>query len=345
MRRNLSSGGLWLLTGLLLLLPIAGFVAHARAASGELNLTASPLPITLSTLPGTTVTTKLEIRNSGSETESLKINLLKFGPSPVDGEPQLMERQPGDDYFDWVKFSEPSFSLAPNVQKTITMTVKVPSSAALGYYYAVVFSRANPNNPDDGKTGLNGGLATLVVLEAKVANAKRELSVAEFKSAKRLYEYLPANFEIKFANTGNIYVPPFGNIFIKKGSKVIETIDINSGRRNVLPRSNRIYTAAWDKGFPVFQLQADKHSKLNWDFTHLQNFRFGKYTANLVAAYDNGKQDVPLEATVSFWVIPWKLGSLFLLIFGLIGFVIVSWIRKLAGFAKKRTTKHKTPES
>jgi hypothetical protein len=39
--------------------------------------------------------------------------------------------------------------------------------------------------------------------------------------------------------------------------------------------------------------------------------------------YDNGQRDVPIEATVSFWVIPWRLvgGLLIVSIFALIGLI------------------------
>jgi hypothetical protein len=48
--------------------------------------------------------------------------------------------------------------------------------------------------------------------------------------------------------------------------------------------------------------------KLTWDFNSpLSKVRFGHYTADLLAVYDNGQEDVPLEATVSFWVLPWRL--------------------------------------
>jgi hypothetical protein len=35
--------------------------------------------------------------------------------------------------------------------------------------------------------------------------------------------------------------------------------------------------------------------------------RFGKYQAKLLLIYDDGHRDVPLEGTVSFWVVPWRL--------------------------------------
>jgi hypothetical protein len=46
---------------------------------------------------------------------------------------------------------------------------------------------------------------------------------------------------------------------------------------------------------------------LKWDFSHANRLRFGHYTAHLVMIYDNGQRDVPFEATLGFWIIPWRV--------------------------------------
>ena len=68
---------------------------------------------------------------------------MKFGAYGDSGKPQILERGPGDDYFDWVKFDRPTFDAPANVWQTIKMTINVPKSAAFGYYYAVVFTSIN----------------------------------------------------------------------------------------------------------------------------------------------------------------------------------------------------------
>jgi hypothetical protein len=80
---------------------------------GGLNLITSPLPISLTTEPGTAVSTELKIKNGGLADEELKITIMKFRAYEASGKPQLMEREDGDAFFDWVRFSEPTFTLAP----------------------------------------------------------------------------------------------------------------------------------------------------------------------------------------------------------------------------------------
>ena len=53
---------------------------------------------------------------------------------------------------------------------------------------------------------------------------------------------------------------------------------------------------------------------VKWDFSKADKFRFGKYTAHALVVYDNGERDIPLEAKVSFWVLPWKLMAIALVL-------------------------------
>jgi hypothetical protein len=130
-----------LITGLLLLslsLPV-------QAQEGDLRLTTSPLPINLITEPGKTIQTPLRIQNQGTRGETLKIDLMKFKAYGQEGAPLLLDREVGDTFLDWVRFSEDTFTVAPNEWKTITATFTVPENAAFGYYYALVFSRSDEN--------------------------------------------------------------------------------------------------------------------------------------------------------------------------------------------------------
>ncbi len=279
----------------------------AQTDTGRLQLTTSPLPISLVATPGTTVTTELRVKNGGLSKERVKISLLKFNAYGEEGQPRLMSREPGDEYFDWVKFSEGEFDALPNVWKTIKMTIAVPKDAAFGYYYAVTFARANPVKADKQETTVEGATATLVLLEAKVPGATKKVELRQFSVPKQYFEATPINFTIKLHNSGNVHVAPSGTIFVMKGDKDIATIDVNTVKGNILPDSNRIFTVSWENDAPEIDgKKVDRHY-------------FGKFKANLVLAYDDGSKDVPIEASVEFWMIPWK----YFLIRGAMGLFIL----------------------
>lgn len=339
---------------------------HALAATSSsqstndrtLNLVTSPLPINLQTTPGKSVSTDLRIKNGSPYSENLKVTLMKFTAYGEEGKPAIQERGSGDSYFDWVKFSQDTFTAPPDQWVTLKMTINPPSSAAFGYYYAVVFSRAgDPQKPQPGQNVLLGSTAVLVLLDVSAPGAVRSAQVVNFTANKHVYEFLPASFTIRVHNSGNVHLIPTGNIFIKRGKQVVATLTVNNGSGNVLPKTNRVFTADWGDGFPAYtqkiageQVILDDHDKpeyyLNWDFNKVSKLRIGHYTANLLMAYDNGKTDVPLEATLSFWVIPWRLIALVIAI-PLIPALLVYWWttwrykKRLASDSATKTAKPK----
>ena len=320
-----------------------------------LNLTTSPLPVGIIAKPGETVSTNIRMKNSGIKAERIQVSLLKFSANNDQGQPRLADREVGDDYFDWVTFSQRVLIAEPNVWNDLKMTIQVPKEAQLGYYYAVVFTRAA--EAGDGQATVAGGAATLVLLDVPSPNTKRELKITKFSSKKKVYEFLPANFKIEIKNTGNIHLIPAGQLYIEKGDNLeLGTVEINKTRGNILPDSDRSFTADWNEGFPLYKEKiedgkvaknknGDNEYNLTWNFNDSSRFRFGKYTARALVVYSDGKRDVPLEATVTFWVIPWRILGVILLFVILLGVSLWTIGRKLWRGAKIVTTKPPTSKN
>jgi hypothetical protein len=302
---------------LLALLLISLITAKPASAADGFNVTSSPLPLILNAKPGSSVSTDLRIKNTGTEQIKIKVGLLKFTAAGERGQPNFQERGAEDDYFDWVRFNPSVFDAQPGVWNSIKMTIDVPSTAALGYYYAVTFSPANPTSGETGDpfTKVVGSSASLVLLQVNTGLEKRSLKVKEFSSDHRLYQFLPADFKIRINNDGNIFVAPKGNIFISRGGKNVETLSFNEAGGNVLPNTDRVFEVPWANGFPAYKdkivdgkpIQTPNGNKrqLTWNFSRFSKFRFGKYDATLLLVYSDGQRDIPVKATLSFWVIPW----------------------------------------
>jgi hypothetical protein len=312
-------------------------LAQSAAPNQGISLQISPLPIELNAKPGSSVSADLRVRNAGAQDEKLQVRILKVSADNA-GNVHLTQPPPGDELASWVHFNKTVFDAPAGEWQTINMRVDLPSSAAFGYYFAVEYLRATAEAPQPGRAVARGAVATFILLNADAPGAKRQASVASFVADRKSYEFLPVNFQIKVRSTGNVHVAPHGNIFILKGSKQVGSIQVNQALGNVLPSSARFFEAAWGDGFPVYQAKyngdapaVDKSGKpiksLKWDFAHANRLRFGHYTAHLVMIYDNGQRDVPMEAYVSFWVVPWRIvgavAGLLLLITGLITYVII----------------------
>jgi hypothetical protein len=200
----------------------------------------------------------------------------------------------------------------------VTMTISPPTSAAFGYYYAVTFSRAAEQRAGQGENALLGSTATLVLLDVTSPQAVRELSLDSFKSDQKWYEFLPVKFSVNLHNSGNVHVVPHGTIFISQNGHDLDSFSVNAANGNILPKTTRLFSSSWDRGFPRYEDKVDQghvvldsqgHAirQLTWSLNHADWWRFGHYTAKLVLAYDNGHRDVPITRSIDFWVIPWRL--------------------------------------
>jgi len=310
------------LAGLLLSLIITTFIPAAAfaAGTGGSSLTTTPVSTVLHATPGHSVSTTIGIENNTLEPYAISLQLQTFKPYGINGQAQISKIKPNLPYISWVHFSRTNFIAQPDVWQKVTMTVDPPSTAGLDYYYAVLV-KPTPLSSSTKNVGLNGYNAVLVLLDVESPNAKPQLKVTSFSANHGLYEYLPATFSIGVRNTGNVFLSPTGNIFIsrtKNFNHLLDTVQINTAQGNVIPGTERDFKQQWSDGFPVFtpnmvggqpvtEGNGVPIDHLDWNFTQANRLRFGKYYAKMVFVYNNGTSDVPTQAVISFWVIPWKI--------------------------------------
>ncbi len=315
-----------LIVGILLVI----FADSSRifAASPAFSITTSPISLDLTVKPGSNTSAIVQLMNNNPAPVAVAVQLETFSANGTNGEAALQALPTGSPILSWVHFSQTTLTAQPGVWTPIKVTFNIPSSASLGYYFALLFKPVIPTVTAPHTTILKGSNAVLVLIDTKSANEQRLVHVASFGTSQGLYEYLPVSFTITVRNTGNIFLAPIGNIFISNSSnftKIIGSLKVNSAQGNVLPNSVRIFKANWTNGFPSYQPKTIDgqpitkngviEQQLHWDFTQLNDFRFGKYYAHLALIYNNGSQDIPIDSVISFWVIPWKLlGGLLLIV-------------------------------
>ena len=284
-----------------------------------ISLTISPISLNLNTDPGQEISSQFKVKNDSNITEYLEIGISKFQRSGSGGEMSLVAVAPDDEFLSWVSFSEDQFTLDANQTKTINLTISPSEDAGLGYYYAFTINRIQEKEAEERETIVTGAPAIPLLLEVNNPSVKRELQLIDFSADRTFYEYLPTTFSIKVQNTGNIHLSPSGDIFIDQGAKKdIAVIRANPGRSNILPDTDRTFTSSWDDA-PIIRVPKEENGRvlkddqgntiytLKKDLSKGDKFRIGKYTAHLLLVYDNGQRDIPLEAQLSFWVVPVRL--------------------------------------
>lgn len=279
--------------------------SHVSAAEQQdaLNLTISPVTLQLSTTPGVSVSAPVKVRNNARSAETLHISMLTFTPDASGEKPILKDPTAQDAFMSWFSVSEDRFTIQPSEWKTVTVTFAPPKEASLLYSYAVVIGR-DQVTPVQGSAVISGSAALMVLANVESPNTVRELSVPVFHLPRIVSEFLPVEFETEIKNTGNSYIVPHGNIFIDgQGKKDLAVLPLNPNGLAVLPDTTRTLHVAWDDGFPV----KNEQGKLTFDWSRVSHLRIGRYTAHLLLVYDNGAHDVPIESSVTFWVIPVRL--------------------------------------
>jgi len=330
-----------------------GWLSVARAADvpSDFNLQVTPSPLVTTVKPGVQTTVELKIRNGSSGTEKLKIEPRSFTFNSETGEVDLDDTT-SPTIASWVSFSAPQFTAAPGQWVTERVTFNVPADAGFSYSFALIVNRQEDPSPVEGARLIKGAVAVFTLINVDRPGATSSLEVVEFKSSKGIYEYLPAEFSVSFNNTGNTITQPYGNIFIERGGEGAEplaTLPVNSAKAYILPETTRAITANWGDGFPAYKTvqNADgtTSQKLVWDWTKVSSLRIGRYTAKLVAVYNQGGRDVPIEGTVSFWVLPWKILGVLLLIVLLILFALFMLVRMIVKSIRRRHGKHSGQKS
>lgn len=192
------------------------------------------------------------------------------------------------------------FSLDLGERIVIPVKVSIPLDAEpRGYYGALIVS----NEPDvlsegdrakEGQARLVSRIGALFLLRIN-GEGKESGSIEDFKvigPQKPFYEERPSGFEISFNNSGNVHLVPHGKIIIRNIlGKDVGAIPVDAYFS--LPDSIRYREVLWEEGTGL-----------------------GRYTANLslFPGYGNENQ----EASISFWIIPWKI-----LVATFVGLVII----------------------
>ncbi len=332
-----------------LLSVVLAVVATAHGAKAQnasdfaIQVTPSPLVTTLK--PGQSTTLELNVRNQGTHTEDLRIQPRSF---EFDSKTQKINI---DDtklapVAPWLKFSSPTFTVAAGQTITEKITISLPKEAGFSYSFALVINRVTEPANQGGTNQLKGSLALFTLINVDRPGATRKLELGKITTTQNIYEYLPAEVDIELKNTGNSIFQPLGNVFIQRGENdksPIGTLPLNQSSAYILPGTTRIIKAQWTDGFQVEKTTtaADGTTKkdVEWNWSNLSHLRIGRYTAKVVAIYNDGHRDIPLEGTVSFWVIPWKILLIALAILLVIGagvWSIVSRFIKLTKRVKRR---------
>jgi hypothetical protein len=342
--RWLRKKGVWALSAAVIVMTLVP--GHVMAADNDFNIQVSPSPVTVTLQPGKAGSSTLTIRNFSNHQETLYPKLNGFRIDGTSKNIQLTDDIPSG-LGQWVTFKQQSLRIAPGGSQNLEVLYNTPPNVGFSYAIAVTLTRSPDANVVGQGVQLKGAVAVFTLINIDRPDARRALTIESFRGDKGQYQYLPATFHLTVKNAGNVIDQPKGTIFIQRSfddAEPITTLPINQGNGYLLPDTSRSFTADWRNGFPAYTTDEKGDRHLSWDWRHISDLRFGKYVAKVVLVYNDGQRDVPLVASYTFWVIPWTLIGILLLVLVVVVMGIVGWgklifkgTKKVRGYAKHRS--------
>ena len=275
---------------LLSVLVVFTFNTIAQNVDSKQSMEVSPPSQEITVEPGDKKVITAKIRNISNQTYPVTVRIENFVANGDEGQVAL-EAADVNSISSWAKISPKTFSLAPGESQEVTATVSIPKKGiAGGQYGSFIFSVKGKEEGNAAAVAQEVGSLFLIRVNGDVDERLTLLNL----SAKDFSEYGPVPLTMKFENTGNVHVKPYGliNITDMFGQRVT---DIVVPGKNVLPGSVRNIESTLDRKFLI-----------------------GKYKATAIMYYGTTKNHT-LTAEASFIVIPYKailvLAAIFTLLY------------------------------
>lgn len=284
----------------LMVVILAFFIAAPTQA-----LTLIPPSLEIALTPGQSSKTIIKLYNETQNKLELYTEVRGFTAKGETGQPEFDFTGEPIGLSKWTEIEKGPIVLEPGQRREVPVTFNPPADADPGGHYATVFFSSTP--PEEGQVRISSKVGTLLL--ARVAGAiEEEGKVSQFglTESTSVFTRLPIGFYVKFNNTGNVHLRPTGTITITSMfGKEAGAVEVNASRGATLPQTTRKYEATWEKG----QVRGSRGSFLTQFFDEYvnekNNFALGKYTAQL--AMTVGSSSRQETASVSLWVIPWHI--------------------------------------
>lgn len=285
-------------------------------------LTLSPTRFEISGNPGETLKQEILLINETTKVETYSSSYTNFEAQGESGDPAFVEAK--EDLGTWIKTDQNTIVIPPKQQKTVPFTVTIPKDAEPGGHFAVIFwSTTAPGSTSTPNVAITAKTGVLVLLSVN-GDVKQAAGLLNFNTGGNRFWYntLPVNFEYRVKNDGGDRIKPQGKITIRNSVFLpTKRLNANPVEGNVLPSSTRKFKMDWIE----YERSEDYIAptgffKKFWSDAVYQwrNFAVGLYSANLNIAYGTDEQG---KSTVFFFVFPWQLLLVLLILISITTFV------------------------
>lgn len=288
-------------------------------------VTLIPPSMEFSVSPGETLETKVKLFNETAEVITQYSSTANFTAKDETGTPNFAPETDRSGLASWIALEPGPFTLQPGERKEIPVTIRVAEDAEPGGHYAGIFFSARPPEADTGQIAIASKIGALVLV--RVAGQINEVgTIVSFGTADGATSYsrLPIDLAVRMRNDGNVHFRPTGNVTIRNMlGGTTRVLSVNQTLGAVLPVSTRRFDVTWEK-----EGNAEQHGNFfNEIGAEWKNFALGPYTADVVLMYGQAN-DKTATAAFRFWVFPWRILLVSLIVVVLLIWLIVLLIKR-----------------
>jgi hypothetical protein len=270
--------------------------------------TISPAVIDVNLDPGKSAVYEIKLYNETENDLILDGVIEKFIPRGDQGEVEVLPPDVSDISVTWIKLPVNSLILKPGDIISVPIVVSIPGTADVGgYYLAVMWESSSAPSTGGNQAKITSRVGVLILLNVD-GDVDNGLEIIDFdlKKNSNFYTNLPIEFTAKFRNIGNTHQRPGGAVIIKDFlGRTSEVISYNSQNSAILPNTTRVFNFWWGKD--------NTNGVITLLMNQFNNFAIGKFSARAVVDYGDGQELSSDE--IYFWVFPWKLILVVLLLF------------------------------
>jgi hypothetical protein len=290
----------YLFIGLLVVLP------PKASAQASRSITIVPPNVQFTLDPGQKTEGTMKIINESDEPITFNASVRDYIVVDTRGTPNFLPPNTLDPQHSaaaWIGVTPSTFTVGPHQKQVLNFYVQVPVDARPGGHYAGVVYEPTASG------GVKGSGASVQTLTGTLfyvsvnGPIKEHSTVAKFL-ASAFQEYSPVKIFTQIRNSGDLHIRPTGKIELTDSlGRKIETQ--NLAEHNIYPGAARDFENLFGKDMPMF----------------------GIYKASLLAAYGKNN-NLPLMATVYFWVVPWKIITIIILILVALVLGVMLWRKR-----------------
>ena len=234
----------WVVLGMVTSAILAGCITHSTGAIEGESIVMSPTGVSLDIAAGETINKTFKIINDGTVAYDFKVYASPYSVKNSRYDADFDTRQPNADVYEWVTFTEKRYHLEPGQHIDVPYMISVPTDAAPGGHYSVIFAETQSSGGNGSNVVANKrvGVILYAAVSGDYIRAGRETGV----SIPPVKIGGVPSATITLENTGNTHFTGKETIRVKNifGEKVYErTVD-----HIMLPKTTRDVPLVWENG-------------------------------------------------------------------------------------------------